>query len=104
MVITTGTFLNGIIHLGSERIAAGRIGDRPSLALAETIRNIGFQMGRLKTGTPPRLLKNSINYDQLDAVSGDEIPEPFSFMNERVRIDVSMEQVFALEADHTLIR
>jgi tRNA uridine 5-carboxymethylaminomethyl modification enzyme len=85
LVVTTGTFLNGLIHIGSEQRPAGRHGEPPSQALAESIRALGFSMGRLKTGTPPRLHRDSIDFDA--AVTrglfveelGDESPTAFSF-------------------------
>jgi tRNA uridine 5-carboxymethylaminomethyl modification enzyme len=85
VVVTTGTFLNGLIHVGPETRAAGRHGEPPSRELAESIRGCGFEMGRLKTGTPPRLDRRSIDFD--DAVgrgvfaeeTGDAVPVPFSF-------------------------
>ncbi len=78
VVITTGTFLNGVIHIGCEQRAAGRVGDAPAISLAESFRRLGFAMGRLKTGTPPRLDGRTIDWEGLDAQSGDDPPEPFS--------------------------
>src|SRR5690348_753253 len=85
LVITTGTFLNGLIHIGPEQRPAGRHGEPPSGELAESIRGIGFEMGRLKTGTPPRLHRASIDFDACVtdgtflAETGDRSPVPFSF-------------------------
>jgi tRNA uridine 5-carboxymethylaminomethyl modification enzyme len=85
LVITTGTFLNGLIHVGAEQRPAGRHGEPPSRALAESIRSQGFDMGRLKTGTPPRLDRRSIDFDACVAARlfveerGDDVPVPFSF-------------------------
>ena len=85
LVITTGTFLNGLIHIGTEQRPAGRHGEPPSRALAESIRSQGFEMGRLKTGTPPRLHRDSIDFDTCVAAGvfveerGDDAPVPFSF-------------------------
>jgi tRNA uridine 5-carboxymethylaminomethyl modification enzyme len=85
LVITTGTFLNGLIHVGAEQRPAGRYGEPPSRALAESIRSQGFDMGRLKTGTPPRLDRRSIDFDACVAARlfveerGDDVPVPFSF-------------------------
>ena len=87
VVITTGTFLRGQINIGLDVLAAGRIGDEPAVGLAETLSRIGFMLGRLKTGTPPRLVKSSIDYRHLTPYSGDELPVPFSFLNERVWIN-----------------
>ncbi len=85
LVVTAGTFLNGLIHVGTEQRPAGRLGERPSCELAESIRHIGFEMGRLKTGTPPRLHRESIDFDRGVASGifaeerGDAQPVPFSF-------------------------
>jgi tRNA uridine 5-carboxymethylaminomethyl modification enzyme len=85
LIVTTGTFLNGLIHVGDEQRPAGRHGEPPSCELAESIRSRGFEMGRLKTGTPPRLHRDSIDFDACveDGLflreSGDEVPVPFSF-------------------------
>ncbi|XP_041456995.1 protein MTO1 homolog, mitochondrial-like [Lytechinus variegatus] len=86
VVITTGTFLRGEIHLGLDRRPAGRIGDEPSVGLAKTIEDAGFTLGRLKTGTPPRLDGKTIDYSDLIANYGDVPPVPFSFMTDTVAI------------------
>ncbi len=78
IVITTGTFLRGVIHLGEERTSAGRFGSPASLELARSLDSIGFMLGRLKTGTPPRLDGATIDYSRLEAQLGDDPPEPFS--------------------------
>ncbi|HWA03202.1 MAG TPA: tRNA uridine-5-carboxymethylaminomethyl(34) synthesis enzyme MnmG [Rhizomicrobium sp.] len=80
VVITTGTFLRGLIHIGEVKIAAGRVGEQPSVGLAKAIEAAGFRLGRLKTGTPPRLDGRTINWKQLEAQPGDDPPEPFSSM------------------------
>jgi len=83
IVLTVGTFLNGKIHIGKEQLDGGRIGDKPSTKLADQLREIAPRVGRLKTGTPPRILKKSINFDILDEQPGD-IPRPvFSFIGNR---------------------
>jgi tRNA uridine 5-carboxymethylaminomethyl modification enzyme len=79
VVITTGTFLNGLIHIGARRFSAGRSGEPPSIKLAENLREIGFRIARLKTGTPPRLDGRSIDFKAFEEQPGDEIPTPFSF-------------------------
>src|SRR4051812_24134573 len=85
IVVTTGTFLNGLIHVGREQRPAGRHGEPPSCDLAESLRSFGFEMGRLKTGTPPRLDRKSIDFDRQVAAGvfveerGDAVPVPFSF-------------------------
>ena len=86
LVVTTGTFLNGLIHIGPEQRPAGRHGERPARELAESLRSFGFEGGRLKTGTPPRLHRDSIDFDGAVREGifveerGDEIPMPFSFL------------------------
>jgi len=84
VVITTGTFLRGLIHIGEKTIPAGRVGEGPAVGLAETIEGLDFRMGRLKTGTPPRLDGRTIDCSGLDRQPGDEPPVPFSFMNDRI--------------------
>ena len=86
VVLTTGTFLRGEIKLGKTSIPAGRVGDEPSIKLAKKIHSLGFSMSRLKTGTPPRILKKSINFNELDEQPGDLIPKPFSFMNKKIKV------------------
>ena len=88
LVVTTGTFLNGLIHIGPEQRPAGRYGEPPSRGLAESITSLGFMGGRLKTGTPPRLRRDSIDFEQavkngaFVEESGDEVPVPFSFLTQ----------------------
>ncbi len=84
VVLTTGTFLNGLIHRGEMRIPAGRIGEAPALGLSNTLKSKGFSVGRLKTGTPPRLDGRTINWGILEVQEGDSPPEPFSFLTERI--------------------
>ncbi len=86
VVLTTGTFLGGIIHIGNERIAAGRIGDRSSDILSKKIRQLKLPIGRLKTGTPPRIKKNSINWKKVEMQSADPVPIPFSYMNNKINV------------------
>lgn len=81
VVLTTGTFLRGLIHIGDERWAGGRMGDKPSVRLAEQIAALELPLGRLKTGTPPRLDGRTINWDVLDEQPGDSEPEMFSFLS-----------------------
>ena len=78
VVMTTGTFLRGLIHTGDERVPAGRAGEAPALGLSGTLERFGFGLGRLKTGTPPRLDGRTIDYEGLDRQPGDDPPEPFS--------------------------
>ena len=84
LVVTTGTFLNGLIHIGDEQQPAGRAGEPPTTQLAESLRGCGFEMGRLKTGTPPRLHRRSIDFGRFQAENGDSRPVPFSFMSGRL--------------------
>lgn len=81
VVLTSGTFLNGIIHIGDSRSSGGRIGDKPSVRLAERLASLDLKRGRLKTGTPPRLDGRTINWSVLDSQPGDENPVVFSFLN-----------------------
>ena len=84
VVLTTGTFLRGMIRLGKTSSAAGRVGDKPSVALAKKIEKLKFSIGRLKTGTPPRILKKSINFNDLIEQKPDKKPIPFSFINKHI--------------------
>ncbi len=84
VVITTGTFLGGVIHIGDERTPAGRMGDPPALGLSRRLRAAGFAVGRLKTGTPPRLDGKTIHWEELEKQFGDETPEPFSALTTRI--------------------
>src|SRR5579863_6623076 len=84
LAITTGTFLRGVIHLGAERTPAGRVGDRPSIGLAQCLDGVGLPLGRLKTGTPPRLDGATIDWSRLEIQPGDEPPEPFSTLTTRI--------------------
>ncbi|THD46256.1 MAG: tRNA uridine-5-carboxymethylaminomethyl(34) synthesis enzyme MnmG [Bradyrhizobium sp.] len=83
-VVSTGTFLGGVIHLGETRTPAGRVGDKPSIALAQSLRAEGFALGRLKTGTPPRLDGTTIDWASLQPQAGDDPPEPFSALTEAI--------------------
>lgn len=84
VVLTSGTFLNGVIHIGNQSNSGGRMGDRPSIKLAERLKSFDLPLGRLKTGTPPRLDGRSINWDILDSQPGDDEPTLFSFMSKSV--------------------
>jgi tRNA uridine 5-carboxymethylaminomethyl modification enzyme len=84
VVLTTGTFLNGVIHIGAERVPAGRIEEPPSVGLAATLARAGFRLGRLKTGTPPRLDGRTIEWSVLECQPGDAEPEPFSALTPRI--------------------
>ncbi len=84
IVITTGTFLNGRIHLGMKNSPAGRVGEKPSIKLSQSFLDQGFELGRLKTGTPPRLLSKSIDFSQCEIQQGDSDPKPFSFSTTKI--------------------
>jgi len=84
IVITTGTFLNGRIHLGMKNWPAGRVGEKPSNKLSQSFLDQGFELGRLKTGTPPRLLSKSIDFSQCEIQQGDFDPKPFSFSTTKI--------------------
>ena len=86
LVITTGTFLGGKIFVGEKTFEAGRIGDKSSSKLSKKIRKLGFPVGRLKTGTPPRLIKNTINWDLIELQSADENPVPFSYLTSKIEV------------------
>ena len=83
-VLTTGTFLRGLIHRGEETVPAGRVGEKPVLGLSTRLENLGLQLGRLKTGTPARLDRNSIDFSILEEQRGDDPPEPFSALTEAI--------------------
>jgi tRNA uridine 5-carboxymethylaminomethyl modification enzyme len=84
IIITAGTFLNGLIHIGLNHFPAGRMGDEPSLGLAQHLKDLGFSIGRLKTGTTPRLNGTTIDFSKTAIQNGDEPPHPFSFATERL--------------------
>jgi tRNA uridine 5-carboxymethylaminomethyl modification enzyme len=104
-VLTTGTFLRGVIHIGLESMPAGRIGEKPSLGLAAALTRLGLPLGRLKTGTPPRLARASIDWDALEPDPGEDPPEPFSVLTERVENpQIACRVTATTEASHALIR
>ena len=105
VVITTGTFLRGLIHIGDVKIPAGRVGEQPSVGLAKAIEDAGFRMGRLKTGTPPRLDGTTIDWAGLERQPGDEPPEPFSYLTNAIttpQVDCHITRTTA--ATHAVIR
>jgi len=105
VIITTGTFLNGLIHLGEKTIPAGRHGDDPSIGLAKSLYDTGFNIGRLKTGTPARLDKNSINFDKLEQQEADEEHSYFSFLTNKTYNDqVSCHVAFTNPKVHEIIQ
>ncbi len=105
IVITTGTFLRGVIHIGPRQVPAGRIGERPALGLSKTLARLGLRLGRLKTGTPPRLDGRTIRWDDLPPQAGDEPAQPFSYLTERITTpQVRCHITATTEASHRLIR
>ena len=83
-IITTGTFLRGLIHMGDVKIPAGRFNENPSVGLSNTFEKIGFRLGRLKTGTPPRINGKTIDWKSLEEQPGDDVPKPFSYLTEKI--------------------
>ena len=105
VVITTGTFLRGVIHLGEKTWPAGRIDAPPSTRLAATLDRFGLPLGRLKTGTPPRLDGRTIDWAALDVQDGDDPPTPFSFLTERIDVPQTVCHItHTNEAAHAEIR
>ena len=105
VVLTTGTFLRGLIHRGEERIPAGRVGEQPTIGLAETLEKLEFPLGRLKTGTPARLDGRTINWSILEEQPGDNPPQPFSFMNDRITVpQISCFMTYTSQKTHDIIR
>jgi tRNA uridine 5-carboxymethylaminomethyl modification enzyme len=105
VVVTTGTFLRGLIHLGEKNWPAGRVGEAPALGLSSSFEQIGFTLGRLKTGTPPRLDGTTIDWSAVEMQPGDDPPEPFSVMTDRIttpQIQCGITRTTA--ATHDLIR
>ncbi|TIX75879.1 MAG: tRNA uridine-5-carboxymethylaminomethyl(34) synthesis enzyme MnmG, partial [Mesorhizobium sp.] len=105
VVLTTGTFLGGLIHIGEKKIVAGRMNEQASLALSATMSRAGFKLGRLKTGTPPRLDGRTIDWASLESQAADEHPVPFSLMTDRIdnpQIHCGITRTTA--ATHELIR
>ena len=106
LILTTGTFLGGEIHIGLESYPAGRLGEAATFGLSASLRRAGFQLGRLKTGTPPRLNRASINFRGLERQHGDVPPTPFSFMNNRVEVEnqLTCRVTYTNEATHQVVR
>jgi tRNA uridine 5-carboxymethylaminomethyl modification enzyme len=105
VVLTTGTFLRGIIHIGTETYPAGRVGDDAVQGLSKTLDRFGFALGRLKTGTPPRLDGDTINWDELDVQAGDTTPRPFSFLGGPITTpQINCHITTTTEAGHKVIR
>ncbi len=105
VVLTTGTFLNGLIHCGEQKIPAGRVGEAPSVKLSETLARLGFPLGRLKTGTPPRLDGRTIDWAGLDSQPGDNPPAPMSYLTDRIETpQIACGITYTGAAGHALIR
>ena len=105
VVLTPGTFLNGLIHIGFERVRAGRMGDPAALGLSEALKAKGFEIGRLKTGTPPRLDGKTIDFTRLEVQPGDEPPPPFSYSTRQIdREQVPCHLTYTNERTHAVIR
>lgn len=105
VVLTTGTFLRGLIHRGEEKIPAGRVGDEPAIGLALTLEKLDFPLGRLKTGTPARIDGRTINWDVLEAQKPDANPIPFSYMNSEITVpQINCHITYTNEKTHKIIR
>ncbi|HZI93806.1 MAG TPA: tRNA uridine-5-carboxymethylaminomethyl(34) synthesis enzyme MnmG [Patescibacteria group bacterium] len=105
VVITTGTFLRGRIHIGRESFPAGRLGEAPSVDLALSLEGLGFEMGRLKTGTPPRLRRDTIDFSRFELQEGDSDPVPFSFSTTEIKTtQVPCHIAYTNENTHAIIR
>jgi tRNA uridine 5-carboxymethylaminomethyl modification enzyme len=105
VVLTTGTFLRGLIHVGEQQTPAGRVGEAPAMGLSRTLEHLGFRLGRLKTGTPPRIDGRTIDWAALQMQPGDQPPEPFSALTERIenrQIECGITRT--TEATHAVIR
>ncbi|KAK4569988.1 Mitochondrial Translation Optimization [Recurvomyces mirabilis] len=106
VVITTGTFLGGEIHIGLEVFPSGRMGEAATFGLSASLKDAGFKLGRLKTGTPPRLDRKTINFNKLQVQPGDERPMPFSYLNDRVSVEEQLNcwSTYTNAATHDVIR
>jgi tRNA uridine 5-carboxymethylaminomethyl modification enzyme len=105
LVITTGTFLNGLVHVGRDQRPSGRAGEPPSRDLAESIKSIGFTWGRLKTGTPPRLDRRTIDFSRFEVERGDDPPVPFSFTTDAIdRPQIACHVLHTTDRVHALVR
>ncbi len=105
VVITTGTFLNGLAHVGEQTYSCGRNGEAPSNMLADQFRTLNLQWTRLKTGTPPRLDGRSIHWDRFEAQDGDKVPTPFSFLTDKIeREQIQCHIAFTSDETHRILR
>ena len=106
VIITTGTFLGGEIHIGLDVFPSGRMGEAATFGLSKSLREAGFQLGRLKTGTPPRIDRASVDWKRLQVQSGDNPPTPFSYLNTRVDVEeqVNCYSTYTNPAVHDIVR
>jgi tRNA uridine 5-carboxymethylaminomethyl modification enzyme len=105
IVVTTGTFLNGLVHVGDEQRPAGRADEPPTCELAESLRSIGVEMGRLKTGTPPRLDRRSIDFSRFPEQRGDDPPVPFSFLSAAIaQPQIACHLAYTTDRVHAIVR
>lgn len=105
VILTTGTFLRGLIHIGEKKIPAGRVGEAPALGLSDTLMSLGFELGRLKTGTPARLDGKTIDWSVCEEQPGDTPPVPFSFLTDTVTVpQISCYMTRTTERTHEIIR
>ncbi len=105
VLITAGTFMKGLIHIGSTNFSGGRMGERPCHTLSDSLRELGFALGRFKTGTPPRLKRDSLNFDRMEQQDGDAEPRPFSHLTTRLDISqVPCHITYTTARTHEIIR
>ncbi|MBT6085646.1 MAG: tRNA uridine-5-carboxymethylaminomethyl(34) synthesis enzyme MnmG [Rhodospirillaceae bacterium] len=105
VVVTTGTFLRGLVHIGDTQIPAGRVGEKPAIGLSYTFRRLGLRLGRLKTGTPPRLDGKTIGWDGLERQPADDPPVPFSYMTDAITVpQIDCHITGTMPATHDIIR
>lgn len=105
VILATGTFLNGLIHIGSRQYPAGRAGEAPAIKLTQSLRELGFQIGRMKTGTNPRLDAKTIDFSNLKCQPGDEHPEPFSFFSKEIPLpQINCHMTYTNPRTHKIIR
>lgn len=104
-VLTTGTFLSGLIHIGPKKIPSGRVGERSSYGLSKTLKDLGFALGRLKTGTPPRIDGRTIDYNEVEVQVGDAVPRPFSELTDSIKVkQINCFVTRTTEQTHEIIR
>lgn len=105
VILTAGTFLNGIIHVGTNKLNAGRAGEMPATGITESLLEFGFRSGRLKTGTPPRIHKDSIDYSKIEVQEPDKIPQPFSYSTEGIdREQINCFIAYTNQSTHDILR